>query len=154
MRLLIALTSLVCAAALAPTAQAFSGAALPNGWFRVPWRITSTTVPVEVYAAASFPLHRTPPGGCGPSTTVRAQMPQNSVIVIVDSWGQLGENKQYRPFRHVRLGRAANLACLGWAYNIPFRAGSEDLQAFVLVKGRPGAVRLNQARHLLASVRQ
>ncbi len=82
-------------------------------------------------------------------------MPQNGVIVIIESWGQIGQHGLYRPLSsHVRLGRAANFECSGWSYNVIFRVGSEDLQASVIVKGRPGAFRLNQARHLLTSIRQ
>jgi hypothetical protein len=54
---------------------------------------------------------------------------------------------------HVNLGRASNFECVGWGYNVIFRAGNEDLQASVIVKGRPGVLRLNQARQLLKSAR-
>lgn len=155
MRRLIAFASLACALILVPAAQAISGATLPDGWSRAHWRLTALTVPAEVYAAASFPLHRTPPGACGPSDALRAQMPRNSVIVIIESWGQIGQHALYRPLgSHVRLGRAASFECSGWSYNVIFRVGSEDLQASVIVKGKPGPFRLDQARHLLASVHQ
>jgi hypothetical protein len=86
---------------------------------------------------------------------VRAQMPQNGVIVIVESWGELGQHDLYRPLGHqVNLGRASHFECVGWGYNVIFRAGNEDLQASVIVKGRPGVLRLNQARQLLESVHQ
>ena len=103
---------------------------------------------------ASFPLKRAAPGECGPSQAVREQMPRNGVIVIIESWGQIGQHDTYRPLpAPVRLGRAASFECSGWSYNVIFRAGSEDLQATVIVRGRPGAVRLGQVRHLLASIR-
>jgi hypothetical protein len=155
MRARIVLASLACALVLAAPADAVSGATLPAGWSRAGWRLTALTVPAEVYGAASFPLPRTPPGACGPSDALRAQMPPNGVIVIVESWGQIGQHDVYRPLgSHVRLGRAADFECGGWGYNVVFRVGSEDLQASVIVKGRPGARRLDQVRQLLASIRQ
>ena len=154
MRPWIALAALSCALVLAPFAQAASRATLPAGWSRATWRLTALTVPAEVYAAASFPLHHTPPGACGPSDALRAQMPQGGVIVIVESWGQIGQHDVYRPLGpHVRLGRAADFECSGWSYNVVFRVGSDDMQASVIVKGRPGARRLEQVRQLLARVR-
>jgi hypothetical protein len=134
---------------------AFAGSlevTLPNGWTRVHWRLTSTTVPRQVYAAASFPLRRSPRGDCGTSVAVRAQMPMNSLIVLIEDWGPL-PGKAYPPLeRPVDLGRTGNSECFGWSYNVPFGAAGRRLQAFVLARGHPGAVRLNQARELLASV--
>ena len=155
MRPRIAAAALAGALVLVPASHAMSGATLPVGWSRATWHLTALTLPAEVYGAASFPLHRTPPGACGPSDALRAQMPQGSVIVIIESWGQIGQHDVYRPLgSHVRLGRAASFECGGWSYNVLFRVGSEDLQASVIVKGRPGVRRLDQARHVLASFRR
>ena len=155
MRPLTALALSACALVPAPAAEGFSRATLPAGWSRVPWRLTALTLPAEVYSAASFPLHRAPRGECGPSLAVRAQMPQNGLIVIIESWGRIGQHEQYQPLGpHVHLGRAGNFECDGWSYNVIFRVGREDIQAAVIVKGRPGAFRLDQARQLLASICQ
>jgi hypothetical protein len=54
----------------------------------------------------------------------------------------------------VNLGRAALFEYVGLGYNVIFRAGSEDLQASVTARGRPGAVRLNRVRQLLKSVHE
>jgi hypothetical protein len=154
MRARIALAALAGALVLVPASHAMSSATLPVGWSRATWRLTALSVPVEVYGAASFPLHRTPPGACGPSDALRAQMPQGSVIVIIESWGRIGQHGVYRQLgSHVNLGRAADFECSGWSYNVLFRVGSEDLQASIIVRGRPGARRLDQARQLLASFR-
>jgi hypothetical protein len=128
-------------------------ATLPQGWARVPWRLTATSAPRQRYAAASFRMRRVPRGDCGPSEAVRAQMPKDSVVVIIEDWGPL-PGKAFRALgRFVNLGRPAALECFGWAYNIPFAAAGRELQAFVLVRGNPGSARLNQTRSLLASVR-
>jgi hypothetical protein len=80
-------------------------------------------------------------------------MPPNGVIVLIESWGQIGEHSIYRPLGpRVDIGRASHYECSGWSYNVRFRVGKEDLQAFIVVKGRPGAVRLDQTRQILASI--
>ena len=124
MRARIGLTSLACALVLAAPAHAALRATLPAGWSRAGWRLTALTVPAEVYGAASFPLHRTPPGACGPSDALRAQMPQNGVIVIVESWGQIGQHDVYRPLGpHVRPGPGSRLRVrrLGLQRRLPRR---------------------------------
>jgi hypothetical protein len=144
--------TVLCALVVAPVAWGDSvKATLPSGWSGVPWRLTMTSGPRERFAAASFRLHRPPAGGCGPSPAVRAQMPQGGVVV--KSWGPL-PGKAFRPLGHpVRLGQPAEMECFGWGYNITFTAAGQELQAFVLVRGRRGATRLDQVRILLASIR-
>ena len=81
-------------------------------------------------------------------------MPQNSVIVIIESWGQIGQHALYRPLgSHVRLGQAANFECNGWSYNVIFRVRQRGSTGVGDRERQPGAFRLDQARHLLASVR-
>jgi hypothetical protein len=73
-------------------------------------------------------------------------------VSILD-WGP-HRSKEFRPLgRPVDLGHPHEFECFGWSYDIAFRGGGHDLQAFVIVRGRPGASRLNQVRQLLASVR-
>src|SRR2546429_5238182 len=67
MRPVTALASLACALVLAPTAQAFSGATLPDGWSRIPWRLTALK---GAGPAQSVPAAR-PPREPRPSVPLR-----------------------------------------------------------------------------------
>ena len=158
--------ALVCAVvgvcALSATAVASAppfGTRLPPGWSRVGFSLTLTSDPVERYAAASFRLHRVSrDAGCVfVGEGVRRQMPPNGVIVDVVEWvGSTPPVPRDFPSLSIRpsLGRAANLdGCYGWAYNVPLRIGRRAFQAFVLVRARPGARHLKQARDLLGSLR-
>lgn len=154
MRSTVALGVALLVLGVVPTGHADSfHVSLPPGWTRVPWRLTSTSSPRQRYAAASFPMRRAPAGDCGTSDALRAEMPKDSVIVIIEDWGPL-PGKAYKPLGWpVNLGRPAASGCFGWAYNVPFAGAGRELQAFVLVRGRPGSTRLNQVRSLLGSVR-
>jgi hypothetical protein len=136
---------------LAPAAASAGAVEIPAGWSAVSWPMTTTTVPAQRFAAASFPLRRTPPTSCGLSTATRAQIPPGGVIVTVLDWGP-HRSKEFRPLsRPGDLGHPQRYECFGWSYDVPFRAAGHDLQAFVNMRGRPGPAHLNQVRRLLAS---
>ncbi len=150
----------VCALSATAVASAPPfGTRLPPGWSRVGFPLTLTTDPVERYAAASFRLHRVSrDAGCVfVGEGVRRQMPPNGVIVDVVEWVGSAPPvpRTFPPLsRRPSLGRAANLeGCYGRAYNVPFRIGRRAFQAFVLVRARPSARHLKQARDLLGSLR-
>lgn len=152
MRTICSLALLAGLLVTAAPAAAFRGT-VPPGWSRVGFRLTTTTLPIERYAVASFPLRRAIATGCGPSQAIRAQMPSGGAIVIVVSWGPAGSRGA--PLgRPVRLGRIARLECFGRAYAVDFTAADEHLQGFVVVRGTPTAGTLSAARAVLARVRR
>jgi hypothetical protein len=59
-------------------------APLPPGWHEVDRRLTGVLIPVQVFAAATYPIvlhHR--PGQCGPPRSVLAEMPPAGALLQV-----------------------------------------------------------------------
>lgn len=83
-------------------------------------------------------------------------MPPAGIVAIVLEWVGTAPPLRLTDFpplrRGVPLGHAHVFECFGWAYNVPFRIGPRAFQAFLMVKARPDARRLAQARQLLASI--
>ena len=138
---------------------AMLAAPLPPGWHEVDRPLTGIIYPVQVYAAATFPIVlRHPPGQCGPPASVLAEMPPGGVLlqVIEDApWAPDG-----RPIRVPRLPRRparfswsdatwGRFECAGPSFQFTYRQEGRALQAQVWMhrgtvdtRLRAGALRL------------
>jgi hypothetical protein len=131
----------------------------PPGWHEVDRQLTGVLIPVQIYAAATFPIvlhHR--PGQCGPPRSVLARMPPDGVLLQVIEYPPRALDG--RPMRVPRLPRRpdrftwanatwAPFECAGPSYKFEYRQGGRALQAQVWMhRGtvdpqlRPGALRI------------
>jgi hypothetical protein len=132
---------------------------LPPGWHQVDRRLTGVLMPVQVFAAATYPIvlhHR--PGQCGPPRSVLAEMPPGGVLLQVIEYPPRAPDG--RPLRVPRLPRRpdrftwadatwAPFECAGPSYKFEYRQEGRALQAQVWMhrdtvdpRLRPGALRI------------
>jgi hypothetical protein len=154
--LAIALGLLVAALALLVAARADGGARshadragpLPAGWHEVDRPVTGLILPVQVFAAATYPIvlhHR--PGGCGPPGRALAEMPPGGLLLLIIEYPP--RDPTGRPIRVPRLPRRpgrfhwsdatwASFECAGPSYKFTYRQEGRALQAQVWL--HPGTV--------------
>jgi hypothetical protein len=130
-------------------------ASLPAGWHLVRKPINNATYPVQVLAAASFPvdLGETTPG----CRRVREQEPPGGVLIQVIEYtrqpGLPGFPPRKSPFRLPNRAYAT-YKCAGPSYNIAFRDHHRHLQAFVILdRDRVDPQIRRGAVQLLSSIR-
>jgi hypothetical protein len=114
---------------------------LPPGWHEVDRRLTGVLIPVQVFAAATYPIvlhHR--PGRCGPPRAILTEMPPGGVLLQVIEYPSRGLDG--RPMRVPRLPRRpdrlswadatwAPYECAGLSYKFDYRQAGRALQAQV-----------------------
>jgi hypothetical protein len=130
-------------------------ASLPTGWHLVRKPINDVTYPVQVLAAASFPLDlgQTRPG----CRRVLDQEPPGGVLVqVIEYTRQRGLWRfppRKRPFRLPERAYAT-YECAGPSYSVAFRDHRRALQAFVILDRRRVDPRVRrEAVQLLSSMR-
>jgi hypothetical protein len=116
-------------------------APLPPGWHEVDRPLTDVLIPVQVFAAATYPIvlhHRS--GRCGPPPAVLAEMPPRGILLQVVEYPAHGLDG--RPLRVPRLPRRpdrfswadatwAAYECAGPSYKFDYRQGGRALQGQV-----------------------
>jgi hypothetical protein len=116
-------------------------AALPPGWHKVDRPLTGVLIPVQVYAAATFPIalhHR--PGQCGPPPPVLAEIPRDGALLQVIEYPPRALDGH--PLRVPKLPRRpsrftwadatwARFECAGPSYKFDYRQAGRALQAQV-----------------------
>lgn len=121
---------------------------LPAGWHEVDRPLTGVILPVQVFAAATYPIvlhHR--PAGCGPPRRVLAEMPPGGVLLQIIEYPP--RDLAGRPIPVPRLPRRpahfhwsdatwARFECAGPSYKFTYRQEGRALQAQVWL--RPGTV--------------
>jgi hypothetical protein len=127
----------------AATGTRWTAAPLPEGWHEVDRPLTGVLIPVQVFAAATYPIvlhHR--PGQCGPPQVVLGEMPPGGVLLQVIEYPPRALDG--RPIRVPRLPRRparsswadatwASFECAGPSYKFEYRQGGRALQAQVWV---------------------
>ncbi|MBS1882735.1 MAG: hypothetical protein JSS97_07245 [Actinobacteria bacterium] len=119
---------------------------LPLGWHEVERPLTDVLLPVQVFAAATYPIvlhHR--PGRCGPPRRVLAEMPAGGALLQVVEYPS--RDPSGRPIRVPRLPRRphrfgwddatwASYECAGPSFQFTYRQGGRALQAQVWMRRR------------------
>jgi hypothetical protein len=114
---------------------------LPPGWHEVDRPLTGVLIPVQVFAAATYPIvlhHR--PGQCGPPRSVLAEMPPDGVLLQVIEYPPRALDGH--PLRVPRLPRRparftwadatqGPFECAGSSYKFDYRQAGHALQAQV-----------------------
>jgi hypothetical protein len=125
---------------------------LPPGWHEVNRRLTGILIPVQVFAAATYPIvlhHR--PGQCGPPRSVLAEMPPGGALLQVVEYPPraLGGHPlrvprlPRRPARFTWAGGTwARFECAGPSYKFDYRQAGRALQAQVWMNPTTVAPRL------------
>lgn len=119
---------------------------LPVGWHEVDRPLTDVLLPVQVFAAATYPivLHH-PPGQCGPPRRVLAEMPPGGALLQVveyPSHDPTGDPIRVPPLprRPHRFGwddaTWARYECSGPSFQFTYRQGGRALQAQVWLRRR------------------
>jgi hypothetical protein len=132
---------------------------LPGGWQLLDRRISGIIDPVQVFAAASYPVDvgRHPPGGtCRPGQVLADKPADGALVQIVESSSRPPPRNvppREHPFR-LRDKTYASYECNGPSYNIAFRDRGRRFQAFVWIDpGRVDPHIREQAIQLLSSMR-
>jgi hypothetical protein len=150
-----------------PTAadSPWSADPLPPGWHEIDRPLTDVTLPVQVFAAATYPLvlHH-PPGRCGPPPAILAEMPPGGVLLQVIEYPPWDESG--RPIRVPRLPRRPHrfawddatwgpFECAGPSFKFDYRQSGHALQAQVWMHRttadptlRAGALRILDNLHM------
>ena len=114
---------------------------MPVDWHDVDRPLTDVTYPVQVFAAATFPIVlRHPPGRCGPTPRVLAAMPPGGALLQVIEYARFAPDG--RPIRVPRLPRRpahfhwsdgtwADFECAGPSFKFDYRQEGRALQAQV-----------------------
>jgi len=119
-------------------------APLPPGWHEVDRPLTGVLIPVQVFAAATYPIvlhHR--PAQCGPPRSVLAEMPPDGALLQVIEYPTRALDGD--PLRVPRLPRRparfswadatwASFECAGPSYKFDYRQAGRALQAQVWMK--------------------
>jgi hypothetical protein len=114
-------------------------APLPAGWQAVDRPVTGVLVPVQVFAAATYPIvlhHR--PRQCGPPPALLAEMPPGGVLLQVIEYPS--RDLDGNPLQVPRLPRRpdrftwadatwARFECAGPSYQFTYRQSGRALQA-------------------------
>jgi hypothetical protein len=137
---------------------------LPPGWHEVDRQLTGVLIPVQVFAAATYPIvlhHR--PGQCGPPRVVLAEMPPGGALLQVIEYPPRALDGH--PLRVPRLPRRpahftwsdatwARFECVGPSYKFDYRQEGRALQAQVWMNRgtvepplRAGALRILDNLH-------
>lgn len=146
-------------AARADGGGAAAPADLPPGWHQVHRQLTGVLVPVQVFAAATYPIvlhHRAE--ACGPPRAVLAEMPPGGLLLQVVEYPP--RNPEGEPLRVPRLPRRPHrftwadatwgpYECAGPSYKFEYRQAGRALQAQVWMRRdsvdpalRAGALRI------------
>lgn len=134
-------------------------ARLPAEWRLLRRRIDAVVYPVQVLAAASYPVEPSEPSGCGPGR-VLDQRPTGGALVQVVEWTEGPSHEpdladfppRPRPFR-LPERNFRSYECNGPSYNISFRDRGRAFQAFVwLDPERVDPLIRRQAIDLLSSL--
>lgn len=133
--------AVVLIAARADGQSRWSTTRLSAGWHEVHRQLTSVILPVQVFAAATYPvvLHH-PPGQCGPPRAILAEMPPGGVLMQVVEYPPRAPDGH--PIRVPRLPRRphrftwtdatwARFECAGPSYKFDYRQAGHALQAQV-----------------------
>jgi hypothetical protein len=126
-------------------------APLPPGWHEVDRRLTGVLVPVQIFAAATYPIvlhHR--PGQCGPPQSVLAEMPPDGALLQVIEYPSRVDGHPLRvprlPRRPDRFNWAdatwAPFECAGPSFQFTYRQSGRALQAQVWMNPATVAPRL------------
>jgi hypothetical protein len=113
---------------------------LPPGWHEVDRRLTGVLIPIQVFAAATYPIvlhHR--PGQCGPPKAILAEMPPDGALLQVIEYPPRAAGHPLRvprlPRRPARFTWAdatwAPFECAGPSYKFTYRQSGHALQAQV-----------------------
>ena len=113
---------------------------LPEGWHEIRRPITGIVYPVQVLAAATYPIRlHGRPRGCGPRAAVRQMPPDGALVQIIEYAATDGQGKKLRvpelPPRPSRLSYAdatyAPFECAGLSFKFDYRQEGRALQAQV-----------------------
>jgi hypothetical protein len=125
----------------ATVASSWTADPLSPGWHQVDRPLTDVTFPVQVFAAATYPLDlHHPPGRCGPPPVILAEMPPDGVILQVIEYPPRAPDGH--PIRVPRLPRRphrftwsdatwASFECAGPSFKFDYRQSGHALQAQV-----------------------
>lgn len=114
---------------------------MPVGWHEVERPVTGVVFPVQVFAAATYPIvlhHR--PGQCGPPARVLAEMPPGGALLQVIEYAPRAPDGHpisvprlpRRPARfHWSDGAWASYECAGPSFKFDYRQAGRALQAQV-----------------------
>jgi hypothetical protein len=114
---------------------------MPVGWHEVDRPLTGVLLPVQVLAAATYPIvlhHR--PGQCGPPARVLAEMPPGGALLQVIEYPPRAPDGHpiqvphlpRRPHRfHWSDGAWASYECAGPSFKFDYRQSGHALQAQV-----------------------
>jgi hypothetical protein len=114
---------------------------LPPGWHEVDRPLTGVLVPVQIFAAATYPIvlhHR--PGQCGPPRSVLAEMPPDGVLLqVIEYPPRAPDGNSIRvprlPRRPARFTWSdatwGRFECAGPSYKFDYRQAGRALQAQV-----------------------
>jgi hypothetical protein len=119
----------------------WTAAPLPPGWHEVDRRLTGVLIPVQVFAAATYPIvlhHR--PGRCGPPRAILAELPPDGALLQVIEYPPRALDGH--PIRVPRLPRRpdrftwadatwAPFECAGPSFQFTYRQSDHALQAQV-----------------------